>query len=233
MWLRSEDCWRRAASVPIALLAAACGGPEVGDIVGNEVSLTVTAVASAPEVAALGEAQSGVGVSRAFVSTSALSVVPCRDGADDITLGARGYDLLSDPPPSERVTTAVYELCALRVDIDPVAQSATEGVPAGASLYVEAQDSAGEPFTLSSERSVSLQFRAENGESFGEQPLLLGFDVSVWLASLPLPEDMADAAADLFDSQLVDSAALYVDNNGNQALDPDEQTPVAHAATSR
>lgn len=231
-WLRLEGWWP-AASVPFALLAAACGGPEVGDIVGNEVSLTVTAVASAPEVAALGEAQSGVGVSRAFVSTSALSLMPCREGADDVTLGARGYDLLSEPAPSERVTTAVYDLCNLRLDIDPVSQSAADGVPEGASLYVEGKDAAGEPFALSSERSVSLLFPAESGASFGDQPLLLGFDASVWLAGIPLTEDLADAAQDLFDSQLVDSVALYVDSNGNQALDDDEQTPVARAVSSR
>jgi hypothetical protein len=210
-----------------------CGGPEVGDIVGNEVSVTVTGVASAPEVAAIGEAQGGSLVTRAFVSASSLSLMPCRDSAGAVSLGARGYDLLSDPAPSERVTTAVYELCGLRVDIDPVSESATDGVPPGSSLYVEGQDAAGEAFSLSSERSVSLLFEAEDGSSFGEQPLLLGFDLSIWLAGLPLPEEYADAALDLFDAHLVDSAALYVDSNGNQALDDDEQTPVARALSSR
>lgn len=200
---------------------------------GNEVSLTVAGVASAPDVAAIGEAQQGLGVTRMYVSTSALSLMPCREGADDVTLGARGYDLLSEPAPSERVTTAVYDLCSVRVDIDPVSQSAADGVPEGASLYVEGKDAAGEPFALSSERSVSLLFPAESGKSFGDQPLLLGFDASVWLAGIPLTEDLADAAQDLFDSQLVDSVALYVDSNGNQALDDDEQTPVARASAAR
>jgi hypothetical protein len=210
-----------------------CGGPEVGDIVGNEVSLTVTGVASAPEVAAIGENQQGLRVTRAFVSASSLSLMPCRDGASAVTLGARGYDLLSDPPPSERVTTAVYELCGLRIDIDPVSTSATDGVPPGASTFVEGRDATRMAFSLSSERSVSLLFEAEDGSSFGEQPLLLGFDLSVWLAGVPLSEEFADAALDLFDAQLVDSAALYVDSNGNQALDDDEQTPVARAVSSR
>jgi hypothetical protein len=165
--------------------------------------------------------------------------VACRAGASDLTLGARGYDLLQEPAPSERVTTAVSELCGLRVDIDPVSESAADGIPKGASLYVEGQDAAGESFALTSESSASLMFEAESGSSFGEQPLLLGFDVSVWLAGLPLPADMADMAdmvdmaAQLFDSQLVDSAALYVDSNGNHVLDDDEQTPVARASSSR
>ena len=221
------------AGIAASQLVLGCGGPEVGDIVGNEVSLTVTGVASAPDVAAIGDPHEGLGVARGFVSTSALSLMPCRDGADAVTLAPRGYDLLQEPAPSERVTTAAFELCGLRVDIDPVSESAADGVPEGASLYVEGHDSAGAPFTLSSERSVSLLFEAERGSSFGEQPLLLGFDLSVWLARLPLSEDLADAAADGFDSQLVDSAALYVDSNGNHVLDDDEQTPVARATVSR
>jgi hypothetical protein len=226
--------WKtRGLVVGLALPAVACGGPGVVGILDDQVTLTVRGLASKPEVAALGDARGGLGVSRAFVSASALSLIPCRADAADIVLSGRGYDLLSLPPPSEGVTTAVRELCGLRVDIDPVSQSATDGVPKGASLYVEGQDASGMPFTLSSESSSSLLFEAEAGSSFGDQPLLLGFDLSIWLAGLPLPADMADMSARLFDSQLRDSAALYVDANGNQALDDGEQTPVAHAAPAR
>lgn len=232
-WSSFRRWGARVAGLVLSVNAAACGGPEVGDIVGNEVNLTVTGIASAPEQAALGEPQAGLGVSRAFVSTSALSLLPCGDNTRDVTLGARGYELLQDPPPSERVSTAAFQLCGLRVDIDPVSESAVEGIPEGSSLYVAGQDAAGEPFTLASERSVSLLFEPESGSSFGEQPLLLGFDVSVWLAGLPLPAELADMSAELFDAQLLDCAALYVDANGNQALDDDEQTPVARATLSR
>lgn len=229
-WSSFQRWGARTAGLLVAALAAACGGPEVGDIVGNEVNLTVTAVASAPEVAALGEAAGGLGVARAFVSTSSLSLMPCGSSASDVTLGARGYDLLQEPAPSERVTTATYELCGLRIDIDPVSES---GIPEEASLYVEGQDAAGEPFTFKSERSASLLFEPESGSSFGEQPLLLGFDVSVWLAGLPLPAEQAEMSAELFDAQLIGSAALYVDSNGDGQLDADEKTPVALATTSR
>lgn len=233
MQLSSFERWRVAASGLLAGLVAACGGPEVGDIVGSEVTLTVTAVAGAPEVAALGEAEQGLGVSRAFVSTSALSLIPCVANASAVTLGARGYELLQVPAPSERVTTATFELCGLRVDIDPVSGSAVDGLPDGSSLFVEGEDAAGEPFMLTSESSASLLFEPENGSSFGEQPLLLTFDVSIWLAGLPLPPEQADVSAQLFDSQLLEGAALYVDNNGNGRLDDDEQTPVARATAPR
>ena len=216
-----------------AALLGACGGPTLGDITEQEVSLTVTGVASAPDVAAIGEAQGGLGISRAFVSASALSLLPCAAGADDIVLQARGYDLLTQPAPSERVTTAVFEFCGLRLDIDPVAQNASDGIAQGASLYVEGKDATGADFTLQSDSSASLLFETDAAASFGQQPLLLGFDLSLWLAGLPLPADMADKSAQLFDAQLLDSAALYVDANANQALDDDEQTPVARAKPSR
>ena len=212
----------------------------MGDVLGAEVSLTITALASDPNLAAIEEPQQGLGVTRAFVSTSALRLTPCRASARDITLGGRGYDLLQ--APTERVTTAVGELCSLRLDIDPVFESASEGIPEGASLHVEGRDAAGEPFALSSQSSMSLLFTAEEVTSFGEQPLLLGFDLSLWLAGLALPDTMADmsdttgcaeadadAIAKSFDSQLLDAAALYVDSDGNGALDEDEQTPVARA----
>lgn len=131
---------------------------------------------------------------------------------------------------TERVTTAVSELCGLRIDIDPVASNASQGIPEGASLYVEAQPAEGDSIRLVGESSASLMFAAEVGASFGDQPLLLGFDLSAWLAGLPEADDMN---AGLFDSQLLPAAALYVDSNGNGTLDADEQTPVARAARSR
>jgi hypothetical protein len=206
------------------LLALSCGGPTVADLQQDEVLLTARAVGGSPD---------GLEVSRAFVSASALSLLPCRADASDLVLGARGYDLLLNPPMSERVTTAVTDLCGLLVDVDPVAEAASAGVPDGASLYIEGQDADGAPLALTSQSSLSLLFEADSGSSFGEQPLLLGFDLSAWLAGLPLPEDMAETSAMLFDSQIRDCAALYVDSNGNGALDEDEQTPVARASTPR
>ncbi len=221
----------RVPAVAALALTAACGGPAVADLDQGEVRITVAGVAGKPEVAAIGDAQGGLAVSRSFLSASAMTLIPCRSGAGNIELDARGYELISDPPMSERVSTAVYELCGLQLDIQPVAENVTAGVPQGASLYIEGQDADGADFSLESETSTSLRFETDDGSAFGDQPLLLGFDVSTWLAGLPLPADMADASATQLDSQLVNATALYADSNRNGALDADEQTPIARATT--
>ena len=216
-----------------ALLGLGCGGPEVGDIVELEVSMAMVGTASAPELVAVGETQGGLGVTRAFLSASAVTLVPCEANVSGLELGARGYDVLQDPPMSERVTTGVVAFCGVRLELDPVTSSAREGIPEGATMYVEAEASDGTAVTLTSEGSSSLLLEAEEGKSFGEQPLLLGIDVSLWLAGLPLPEEMAEMATELFEAQLQGAAAIYVDANGNQALDADEQTAVARATAPR
>lgn len=220
-------------SLALGLTGLGCGGPTLADLEQDEVLLTVTAVASDPQVAAPGESQGGLAVSRAFVSASAVTLLPCAKDVSAIGLGARGYELTQDPPMTERVTTAVSEFCGLRVEIDPVDEVSADGVEPGTTLFVAAQDRDGNDVTLTSDSSRSLLFEAESGKSFGDEPLLLGFDVSTWLLGLPLPEDMAEKATMAFDSQLMASAALYVDRNLNYALDGDEQTPVARASSSR
>jgi hypothetical protein len=225
-----------APALTFMLLLTACGGPELADLDTGSVSIALSGVSTTPEVAALGEPAGGLGVTRAFVSASALSVLPCRANAAAILLSARGYDLLTSPPPDEQITTAVTELCALRLDIDPLAKNALDGVPKGSSLYVEGTQSDGAGFSLTSSSSSSLVLQADAGSSFGELPLLLGFDVSVWLDGLDGGALDDPASADVsaaFDAQLRSAVALYADANGNHALDADELTPVARAAPSR
>ncbi|HYQ17577.1 MAG TPA: hypothetical protein VEQ58_17510 [Polyangiaceae bacterium] len=190
-------------------------------MVGQEVTLTVSGVASAPDVAAIGDSEGGLGVSLAVISSTALRFEPCDDGASDVALAPRSYELLGDPPPSESITTAVQNWCGLRVDVGP-ATAEVEGVPEGASLYVEASDSDGTPLSFTSDASSTLRFETDAAASFGNQPLLLGIDVSVWLADLPLDPDMSDAAAEQLSSQLQAAARLFVDDNGNGKLDDDE-----------
>jgi hypothetical protein len=208
-------------------LALACSSPGVADLAASEVVITVTGVASEPELAALGDSQGGLGVSRVFVSTSSFSLLPCDAGASDLTLEPRGYDLLAEAVPREVVGTLVTDLCSLRLDIDPVAQSALEGVPEGASLYVEGTDAAGTAFTLASESSTSLRLEAVDGVSFGDAPLLLGLDVSTWLDGVPLTPELALVASEQLVERLPGAFALYADENENQRLDEDETTPVA------
>lgn len=216
----------------LVALTTACGGPSVAEVTQAHVTLTVRAVASDPAVASVGKPNGGVGVARAYLNASAVSLVPC-SGAEQIVLDPRGYELVNEPPYSELVTTAVDEFCGLRVDVDPVDESAADDVPAGSSLYVAGEDAERKPLTLSSTRSFSLLFEADDSESFGQEPLILGFDVSTWLAGLPLPEDMADASTQLFEEQLYGSAALYADKNGNGALDDDESTPLLNVKAPR
>ena len=206
-----------------------CGSPTLGDLETPSVTIVVRGVATQSGVAAVGEPQGGLGISRAFVSMSSLTLMPCREGAREIILSGRGYDLLSDPPNAEIISTAVTELCGLRFDIDPLEQNVTEGVPEEAALFVQGTDAAGTPFELASDRSLSLLLEAGDGYSFGQLPLLFTFDLSLWLAAIPMGEGLEELGLEAFEAQAAPSVALYVDSNENYALDADEQTPVARS----
>ncbi len=216
-----------------ALLALGCGGPSLGDLTTPTVVIDVSASASDPEVAALGDSQGGFGVSRAYLSMSTLTVMPCRADADEIVLSPRGYELISDPPNQELIGTNVTELCALRLDIDPLSENAAEGVPEDASVYIEATDDAGVARTLTGTRSWSILLEARDGESFGELPLLLGVDVSTWLVGVSMTEELGDFPLDAVPDDLEAAIALYADTNENGAIDGDEQTPVAQPVPAR
>jgi hypothetical protein len=208
-------------------LALACSSPGVANLAASEVVVTVTGVATAPEVAALGESQGGLGVSRVFVSSSSFRLLPCDSSAADITLEPRGYDLLAKAVPREAVGTLVTDWCGLQLDIDPVARNTTEGVPEGASLYVEGTDADGAAFALTSEASTSVLLEAIAGVSFGDVPLLLGLDVSAWLEGVALAPELAEMSSEQLVERLPVALALYADANENQSLDEDETTPVA------
>ncbi len=226
---RTRNRARGSRWAPIWLLGLAglplgCGGPEVGELALSAVSLTLSAVSSAPELANVVEPAGGLVVTRAWVSASSLSLLPCRSNTADLTLSPRGYELLSEPRPGEYVSTAVTTLCGVRVDIDPLAQNAAEGVPEGAAIFVEGQQADGSPFALHSPLSSQLVLEAEPSVSFGEQPLILGFDVAVWLAAIDFARPDAGEQLTL---QLATSVAIYLDANDDGNLDEDERTQVA------
>lgn len=210
-----------------------CGGPTLGELETPAVSVVVTAISTDADVVAAGEPQGGLGVERAFVSMSSLTLTPCRRDASEITLSPRGYELVSELPNEELVQTAVTDLCGMRFEVDPLAENATEGVPEGVGLYVAGSSAAGMAYELASERTLSLSFEVEQDASFGNQPLLLGFDLSVWLAAIPVEPGTEEVAQTLFENQLHAAVALYADSNENHAVDADEQTPVATAAPAR
>lgn len=211
----------------ITPLALACSSPGVANLAASEVVVTVTGVASAPEVAAIGESQGGLGVSRVFVSSSSLRLLPCDSGSADVTLEPRGYDLVAETVPREVVGTLVTDWCGLQLDIDPLARNAADGVPEGASLYVEGTDPEGTAFALSSDASTSLRLEAVDGASFGRVPLLLGLDVSTWLEGVKLAPELAEMTSEQLVERAPAAFALYADANENQSLDEDETTPVA------
>jgi hypothetical protein len=217
----------KLGAMTLTLTVTACGGPSVADLLDNEVTLTLSGNSSEPERVAVGEAKGGVGVSRALLRASSITLGACSDAAD-IVLGARSYDLLADDAPFETVSTAVTELCSIQVALDPTQQNAVDDVPEQATVLVEGEDATGAAFQLSSERSFSLRFDAEGGGVF-EQPLLLSIDLAKWLAELPQPEENEEMAQELFEAQLTPAAALYSDTNGNHLLDEDETTPLAVA----
>ena len=224
-------CYLRMTWVGVAACATlACGGPSVGEILDQRLTVTLIATSSQPEVAVAGETQGGLAVQRAFVAASGMTLEPCAKDVAALVLDARGYDLLD--APSEEVTTGVADWCGIELDVDPPSSS-PKGVPKGSSLYVGAQTAEGAALEFASEGSHALRFQAAKG-GFGSASLLLGFDLASWLTGLPFAEpDMAEAESALLDSQLGASAALYADTNENGELDEEELTPLAVAVTAR
>lgn len=222
----------RALLLGLLPLTIACGGPSAGEIVQQRLTVTLSATSSQPQLAAPEESQGGLAVTRAFVAASAMTLVPCSDDVASVVLGARGYDLLVDP--AEEVTTGVSDWCAIELDLDPVNEASAEGVPDGATLYVEATDAQGAEYVFASERSQALRFETTGGGAFVGASLVLGFDLALWLTGLPIAEpDMTEAETELLDSQLRSAVALYADGNENEQLDEDEATPIAIAAPTR
>jgi hypothetical protein len=196
-----------------------CSGGELGELELNAVQLGVTAYTSQPEIAAVGASAGGLVITQAFVSASGLALSACREGVAALALPARGYDLLAVPPPSELITTAVSEYCELRLDLDPVEYNARGDVPPGACLFVAGALADGTPFTIESSESVGLRLTTEPGTHFGEEPLLLGFDLGVWLAEVNPPSPRAPIRLTMRTESAV---KLFVDTNGDQLLGPDE-----------
>ena len=187
----------------------------MGEFTAQEVTLTLSAVASDPEVATLGEPDGGLGVSRVVMATSSVRFEACGEGIEDLEVAARVFELAWDPAPSESITTAVSDFCGLRVEVSKW------GDPLEASLLVSATDSNGEPQGFLSESSISLRFETDAAHSFGADPLLLAFDVSTWLAGLPAENDTS--STELHEAQLRDAATLYVDADGDGVLDDDDR----------
>jgi hypothetical protein len=217
------------AMAACALTVTACGGPTVADLLDDEVTLSLSARSSQPELVALGESEGGLAVSRVVVRATSITFGSCRTGVSDLVLDARAYDLLAKDAPYETVSTAVTELCRVEVDLGARSESSIGGLPEAATVFVDGEDELGAQLERSSERAFSLRFEAADGPF--RPPLLLSVDLAVWLADLPPPEAEEEATEATFVAQLVAASALYSDTDGDHLLDDDESTPLASAET--
>jgi hypothetical protein len=214
----------------LALLAVGCGGPPVAGVEADEVNLSLFAITSDPEVAALTAsttAEGGIYVKRAFIATSSLTLVPCLEDAAKLKLGPSGYDLIAPPLAGETVTTAVTDLCAIELTLAPLGDKAHDDEPDDAAISIKAENEAGDALDFVSDSEQKLVLESVNGTSFGPLPLLLTFDVAKWLDGVSSDPDQVEEGSALVEKQLADAATLYEDTNGNYLLDDDEMTPIA------
>lgn len=210
-------------------LAIGCGGPPVTGLESSEVNISLFAVASAPDVAGIGNGseEGGLSVHRAFIATSSMTLVPCNEDAAEIKLKPGAYDLLAPPLVGETVNTAVNELCALKLALAPLGSDAPEGAPENAATLIDAENESGEALELIGENPDTVVLEAVDGVSFGPLPLLLTFDVSIWLDGVSHEPDMTDEASEVMAAQTALAMTLYEDTNGDYRLDDDEKTPIA------
>jgi hypothetical protein len=220
------------------LFGSGCAGTETGNPPGKfSSSLTLSAVSSAPDAVALGQAQGGLLVERAVVNITAISLLPCAGGAPLPVVTARTFDLLAAPAPE--TLSADGALCGLHVELAPASDDSS-GVPLGASLFLRGQRTDGSPFEVVSSAARGLDLEAVDPAGFGQLPLLLGFDVGVWFSGVDVHGAHAGADgvarldatlnADLlaaFDARTSLSVALYADPNADGVLSASEARPIA------
>ncbi len=221
----------------LGLLGVGCtGGTETGNPPPGVISLGLTSFSSAPDVAALETGSHGLSIDRAALSVGTLSLLPCTANTPALTITAGEYDLTSN-----HVTELmeVQELCALRLELVPAA-TAGRDLPAGVAIYLHGHRTDGSEFDVESTAPRTLELKATAGTSFGQVPLLLGFDFGNWftgvdvhgahagadgIARLDATLNPAQLAA--LEAQTATAVRLYADDNANGTLDTTERTPVA------
>jgi hypothetical protein len=225
----------------LALFSALGFGCSAGTETGNPpaqgiVALGLTAYSSAPDTAALTPGGAGLWVDRVRLSVESVSLLPCAADAPVITLAAGEYDPI-DTQLSEAMGS--QELCSLRLELAP-AKTATVTLPEGVAIYMHGLRTDGSELVVESTSARTLELSSVHGASFGEQPLLLGFDLGSWFTGVDVHNAHAgaDGIAHIdstlnpallteLEDQTAASVRLYVDHNGNGLLDDAELTPVA------
>ena len=177
-----------------------------------------------------------IAVSDARLALATLFFVPCDPGS--AKLGTRDFriNLLVYPPSSLTLDSFVSDYCRIEADLAP---PSTE-LP---TTHLAGTRADGTPFELTSRQTLALDLDSvPAGQSFDATKLVLGADLTAWLADVDLDgaeatDDTvlidADHNADLletFEATTVAALSLYFDANDDGLLMDDELEPVAAAA---
>lgn len=209
----------------LALGLAGCSSNDELDDTGGIAVVSISALPFAPE--------DGFEVEQAWVALNRIDLVPC---GDEGTIGVTDFpaDLLNDPPVQALYHTGLFEYCKVHLEIGP-ALLASETEPHGALVHGKRAD--GVPVEIESQVMATIDVV---GPRFDVSRVVLGFDLSTWIADVDLdslePDDdgliLIDARHNqsllgAFDGRLQLAPALYQDLDSDGLVGPDEVTPIA------
>jgi len=243
---------RRLSISLIALLGAASCGPRGGTDVGNGATVSfslaefmpgsVSSALSKPANTTL-TLPSGDAVEEVWVAVEKISLQACEHPDDD---GKSTFDgpiivnlLADDPPMGDAVTIAPGRYCKLGLALHEIqADELPPGAPsdlAEVSLLMRGHRADGVAFVVRSREPISLKLNATKAGGFtlfGDNPLIIAFDLGAMEASLDLGS--VDASPVLVDADheakrlkalekvTKKTAALFRDTNGDGVLSADE-----------
>lgn len=226
----------RASTLTIAaslliVFGTGCAPTETGNPPNGSVQLGFTAFSSAPTVAALAEPGAGLVVDRAAVNVTSLSLLPCTTSSASLEVPAASYELVGASKTLELL--GPERLCGLALELGP-------SESAGPAVFIHGTRAVGAPFEVLSFATTTVALQAKAGDEFGDQPLLLAFDLGVWFTQVDVhgAHAGADGVARLdaalnpdllaaFEARASLSVTLYEDADGDGVLDDDEATPIA------
>ncbi len=232
------------ATLLAALALLGCSGTETGNpsVTGQ---ISQAAQASNPGVAAIGASQGGLGVTTAWMTFGALSLVDCAHGSTPqvILHGPAAEDLLSPAPRT--FTPHGGPFCELDAPLAHAQPPLPAGAPlelAGATMVIGGKRGDGVPFVVVSHTAPALALTSVHGFAVddGAHALIVVVDVSALFASVDLAGAVLDtsgtarvdssdnlALLTAFDANVPQAVALYYDANHNGQLDPGEPGPIA------
>jgi hypothetical protein len=214
--------------LPFCAALAACGGgsTDLDDATGGTAIIAVTALSE--------ETSAGFEVEEAWVSLDELRLVPCTDDVGSIGLGDFPVSLLHEPPPQAIFGTGVLDYCTVHLELGP---SDSETALDGLSALVRGTRGDGVEVVIESVVTTAIDV---SGPSFNVSSVVLGFDLTTWLAGVDVDaaelDDTGVARIDSthnpellaeFEAGLLTAPSLYRDYDGDSHVGEDELTPVA------